>query len=555
LEPIPVRMLNEVQYCERLFYLMHVQGLFEENADTIEGSMQHRRSEKRSRVKQQVSENFWDLTPQSLHLGDPSLNLVGKLDAISHEDGTWAPIEWKHSSAPDSSHVFYVGGFALSGVAWPNDQIQLCAQALLLQANGYDSNHGYLYYRGNKKRVRIDFTEGLISATKYCIDRARNLQSSEIPKPLVDSNKCFRCSLNYLCLPDETHYLMGSNSNIRRIVPDRVDGGVLYVSEHGSRLSKSGESLIIKNKNGEEVETVPIKDLVHVTIMGNVQCSTQLLHTLMYNGIAVSYLTSHGRLIGVSSPLSTKNIQLRSKQFLRLQHPETALKLAQWIVQAKIHNQRTILRRNGKASKEVLSQLMDLKKRALVTKNLAELLGIEGLASKYYFSAFPSMLKSGLIQAEEIMNGRNRRPPKDPINAMLSLGYTLLLRDMIAVCAGVGLDSHFGFFHQEVPGRPSLALDLMETFRPIIVDSVVIKAWNTKQIQLEDFYIGDDSCLLKKSGRQAFFRAYEQRMNELITHPTFGYKVSYRRILDVETRLFSRFLEGELQEYRPLMTR
>ena len=552
---IPIRMLNEIQYCERLFYLMHVQGFYEDNVDTVEGTTQHQKAELRRRKGDITAEDMWGQAPLSLTLGCDKLQLVGKLDAVKLEEGKWVPVEAKHSSSPDNKDYFSYDAFNLVGNAWPNDQIQLCAQGLLLRSNGYISDYGYIFYRGNRKRIRIDFSDELINATKRCIERAKELQiKEEIPRPLNDSNKCFRCSLNYICLPDETNYLLGASTNFRKIVSDRVDGGILYVSEQGACLGKSGDSLTISYKEGK-VDEIPIKDLVHVTVMGNVQCSTQLIHNLLASEIGISYLSTHGKLLGVTLPLTTKNIYLRQKQFVKFQHPETVLRLARWIVNAKISNQRTLLRRNGQASQQVLREMLELRDKALAADNIDTLRGIEGRAGRLYIESFSSMLKVKEVDGKTIMNGRNRRPPKDPVNALLSLGYTLLARDVMAACASVGFDPLFGFFHRIEPGRPALALDIMEPFRPLIVDSVVIRVLNTFEIKLEDFYWGQDSCQLKKTGRNVFFAAYERRMHETFRHPYFNYKVSYRRALDLEVRLLARYLEGELPEYRPLTTR
>lgn len=165
------------------------------------------------------------------------------------------------------------------------------------------------------------------------------------------------------------------------------------------------------------------------------------------------------------------------------------------------------------------------------------------------------MLKVSDVSPETLMKGRNRRPPKDPVNAMLSFGYTMLTKEMMAACANVGLDPLFGFFHSIEPGRPALALDLIEPFRPLIVDSLVIRAFNTQEIRIDDFYLGQDSCQLKKHARNRFFGIYERRLQETLTHPIFAYKLSYRRVLELEVRFLARYLQGELPEYRPLVTR
>lgn len=550
-------MLNEVQYCERLFHIMHIQGFFEESADTVEGTAQHKRAENRRRKGDMAPEDMWGAAPSSLHLGDVELELVGKLDAVVLEEKDWIPIESKHSSAPESNIPFQVEQFALDGNAWPNDQVQLCAQGLLLQANGYKSDYGYLYYRGNKKRVKILFTPNLTNATLHYINKAKKLAiAEEFPKPLMDSNKCFRCSMNYVCLPDETNYLLGISSNLRRIVPNRADGGVLYVSEPGARLGKSGETLTVSYKDGR-MDEIPIKALIHVSIFGNVQNSTQLAHTLMNSGISISYLSTHGTHVGTLSPLMTKNIYLRQKQFVKFQHPETALKLSRWIIYAKIANQRTLLRRNGSGAelKKILREMKDLRDKVLEAGNLETIRGLEGRAARLYMESFPAMLKHSAVDPHLLMNGRNRRPPKDPVNALLSLGYTLLVREFTAAAASVGLDPMFGFFHRIEPGRPALVLDLMEPFRPLIADSVALRTLNTQEIKVSDFYWGQDSCQLKKNGRNTYFAAYERRIHEELTHPAFGYKISYRRALDLEIRMLARYLEGELPEYRPLTTK
>ena len=152
-------------------------------------------------------------------------------------------------------------------------------------------------------------------------------------------------------------------------------------------------------------------------------------------------------------------------------------------------------------------------------------------------------------------NNRNRRPPRDPLNALLSLAYSVLAKDLTIVCHAVGFDPYLGFYHQPRFGRSSLALDLMEPFRPLIADSVVLNVVNTRMLTLKDFIQVGPAVALTPNGRKAFFRAYEQRMDTLVTHPLFGYRVSYRRILEIQTRLLARLLQGELQTYPVFMTR
>jgi CRISP-associated protein Cas1 len=204
--------------------------------------------------------------------------------------------------------------------------------------------------------------------------------------------------------------------------------------------------------------------------------------------------------------------------------------------------------------------------RAESAGSLEELLGIEGNAARLYFGDFAGMIKpddddfaSEKAQAAEIrrfdFEGRNRRPPRDPVNALLSLAYSLLAKDLTVACYAVGFDPYIGYYHQPRFGRPALALDLMEPFRPLIADSAVLTAINTEMVTARDFVQVGGSVALTAGGRKGFFRAYELRMDALVTHPLFDYRVSYRRLLEIQARLLARVLEGEIGEYPVFTTR
>jgi CRISPR-associated protein Cas1 len=200
--------------------------------------------------------------------------------------------------------------------------------------------------------------------------------------------------------------------------------------------------------------------------------------------------------------------------------------------------------------------------RAERSRSLEELLGLEGNAARLYFGSFAGMIK---VESEEgdvsdggfrfDFEGRNRRPPRDPVNALLSLGYSMLAKDLMIACYTVGFDPMMGFYHQPRFGRPSLALDLMEPFRPLVVDSAVLSAINTRMVTATDFIRAGDSVGLRPEGRKAFYRAYELRMDQLVTHPLFDYRVSYRRMLEIQARLLAKVLEGEIGHYPAFVTR
>jgi CRISP-associated protein Cas1 len=228
------------------------------------------------------------------------------------------------------------------------------------------------------------------------------------------------------------------------------------------------------------------------------------------------------------------------------------------MIAGKILNCRTLLRRNSRGD---VSSTMDALKRladqAREADSFSSLLGIEGTAARMYFGALPSMLVGDgePFGAEFSQLGRNRRPPRDPLNALLSFCYSMLTKDLVAVTLGVGFDPYFGVYHRFRYGRPSLALDLAEEFRPLIADSVVIGLLNTSEITSSDFIRRAGAVSLTADGRRTVLKAYERRLDTQIRHPVFKYRISYRRVLDVQARLLAAVLVGELPEYIPMVTR
>jgi CRISPR-associated protein Cas1 len=290
--------------------------------------------------------------------------------------------------------------------------------------------------------------------------------------------------------------------------------------------------------------------------------------------------------------LGLKNVFLRREQFHWAGSAWFCLELARALVAGKIRNSRTLLQRNHVEPPAIaLAHLKCMAEEAERAATLDELLGIEGNAARVYFEQFNGMIKAeegsgfgvqGSVEeqppelaasssTDQPSNSstaqaaapsfsfhfahRNRRPPRDPINALLSLAYSLLAKDLTIVCHAVGFDPFWGFYHQPRFGRPALALDLMEPFRPLIADSVVINAVNTRMVTARDFIRVGHSVALKPEGRRAFYRAYEQRVDTLVTHPLFGYRMNYRRVLEIQARLLARVLTGELKRYSVFVTR
>ena len=396
MEPLPIRMLNEHFYCPRLFYLMHVQGMWAESADTVEGSSQHERAEKRTRAKPPApaeDEQPWPAPPRDLTLADDALGLLGKLDALEEiqADGLtlWAPVDAKHAAPPDPERALSArDGTPLAPGAWPNDQMQLAAQGLLLQSNGYPAEYGFIYYRKTKQKVRVDFSAALLAAVRAELDCARATEGGALPPPLINSTKCPRCSLHNVCLPDETNWVLRrSDDPPGHVMPALADAGVVYVSEPGSYVGKKSDSLVISPPDDAPAIQIPWKDVFHVALAGAVQASTQLIQEALAHGRSVSWLTAGGRYLGGAFPPLARNFHLRRAQYALMDDPERRLNLARDLVTVKIVNCRTLLRRNGRDNKDTLVELRRLSAAAHRAKAMDELMGIEGLAARIYFPA------------------------------------------------------------------------------------------------------------------------------------------------------------------------
>ena len=376
-------------------------------------------------------------------------------------------------------------------------------------------------------------------------------------------------------LPEPRQPRLAGEGEVRRLIAPDVDTKVLYVNTPGVMVAKKGETVVVKDK-GDTLAEVRIKDLHHLAVFGAAQISTALIQTLCEAEVPVSYFSRGGWFYGLTRGHGLTNVFTRIKQFARAADPAQALPIARLFVYGKIRNQRTLLMRNHvEPPPNALRAMKHAASAALSAPNLPTLLGIEGAAALVYFRNFNGMIKGSddnddLLGLEETVKKRvgdaqkefnfdfktrNRRPPRDPVNALLSLAYSLLARDCTVAALAVGFDPYIGLYHQPRFGRPALALDVMEEFRPLIADSTVLTAINNRMIAPADFVQAGDAVNLTIAGRKRFFMAYEKRMSDTITHPLFDYKVSYRRAIELQFRLLARTLTGEIERYLPFTTR
>lgn len=556
---VPARMLNEFVYCPRLAILEWVEGEFEPNADTAEGTLRHAAVDRpgyRVRLRQSSGEGSeHSALPaagrieqlRSIELSDPELGLIAKIDLIEVDGDRVQPVDTKKGKRP---HV--------ARGAYEPERVQVCAQGLLLRKHGYRCDSGILYFAGSNERVLVEFDDELVSLTLTKLeDLKATAASGVLPPPLVDSPKCVRCSLAPICLPDETRFLRESAPPPRLLFPSSSHRFPLYVQQPGATVRKDGDLLVVFDRENEKLGEVRIREVSQLVLMGPVSATEAVYRALLSQGKPIVHLSSGGWLYGVSDGLPHSNVRLRQEQYRAADDPQRALRIARWIVAAKLMNQRVFLRRNGGEGvpEKVLSGLRHAAQAASRAETIDSLRGHEGNGGRLYFGHFASLLSAEAFRSRFRFDGRNRRPPRDPVNALLSFAYSMLAREWTTVCRAVGLDPFLGFYHAPRYGRPSLALDVMEPFRPLCADSTVVRVINNGEIAESDFIERLGMVNLTAKGRQKFLRSFEQRLSQEIVHPMFGYRVSYRRVFEIEARLLARHLLGELPSYHPLTTR
>ncbi|MCP5352269.1 MAG: CRISPR-associated endonuclease Cas1 [Chromatiales bacterium] len=549
--PLPARMVNEFSYCPRLAYLEWVQGEWEASGDTVQGNAVHKRVDNPGGKLPEPDEveETPKLHARSVTLESAQIGLVAKLDLLEADGDAVVPVDYKRGKRP---HV--------DKGAYEPERIQLCAQGLLLEAHGYTVDHGILYFAASKERVQVDFDDELRSRTQSAINGLRLMAAAgRIPPPLDDSPKCPRCSLVGICLPDEVNFLKKGGPSPRPMAVNRDEAMPVYVQANHAKVAKQGERLEISIDDAK-VSHARLIDTSQLVLMGNVYVTTPTLQELMRREIPVSWYSYGGWFLGHTVGVGHKNVELRTAQYKASFDPQACLRLARGWVEAKIANQRVILRRNWRgdgAPDELQTALKNDIRHARMAKSLEELLGIEGAAAARYFGVFGELIKPTESAGDFSFDftGRNRRPPPDPVNALLSFAYAMLTRTLHQTLTAVGLDAYRGFYHQPRYGRPSLALDMMEPFRPILADSAVLTAINNGEVRPSDFIRAGGGVALSPEGRKRFIAAFERRLSQEITHPIFGYRLSYRRLLEVQARLLGRFLLGELDDNPNLIVR
>lgn len=331
--------------------------------------------------------------------------------------------------------------------------------------------------------------------------------------------------------------------------------GTLYITQDDSFIGKTDERLTVR-ANKKTLIDVPLIKVDGVVVLGRATVSPAAVIELLERKIALSFLTHTGRYLGRLEPELTKNIFVRSAQWKAVAPSEPASHLVRGFVRGKLKNYRNaLLRAQREAPALQLQNAITQLEQAIApidsTGAIDSLRGLEGSGSAAYFGSFNSLIRAEGFE----FTTRNRRPPTDPVNALLSLGYALLRHDVQSAVNLVGFDPYLGYLHTQRYGRPSLALDLMEEFRPLVVDAVVLSGINRRVLSPQDFVKEpvSNAVSLTSEGLRSFLRLYEQKKQSKFKHPVLQTQCTYQEAFEIQARLLAKYLMGETDKYPPLV--
>lgn len=540
---IRVMGLHALVYCERLFYLEEVEEIRVADANIYSGRRLHDKLDKGPDI-------------YTLELASESLGIRGKLDCVKRQSGSLIVSEHKKGKSKGGEE------------AWPSDRLQVLAYTLLLaEHTGEIIQEARLRYHADNKSIRIEVDlEQARKEVAEVVSRARELRNAvERPPVAVSERLCRTCSLAPVCLPEEERFVRKDTDKAKRLFPADDDRRVIHLVEQGTSVRREGDQLVVYLPDGSK-KPLPGMMISALILHGNVQISTQCIHFCAANEIGVHWLSYGGHYIGAFSP-GAGGVQRRNRQFQAFQDPAVKTDLCKRLALAKMENQlRYVLRstrdkavtQRDQAIQGCIDQMRALiRSLGQITTSLSKtdlsedegkelintIRGLEGKAGVLYFRITPNILR---VEPHHLLyfDGRNRRPPKDPFNSLLSFGYALLYRDCMNALLSVGLDPAFGFMHTPRSAAYPLALDLMELFRVILWDLPMIGSINRNQWRKEDFDITRQQVWLNVDGRRKAIQIYENRKQEKWKHPVLDYSISYARTIELEARLLEKEWSG-----------
>lgn len=528
-----VMALHALGYCERLFYLEEVEEIRVADHRVYAGRELHAGLEAEE-------EGEW----ASLELEGSRLGLKGKVDALRRRGGEWIPYEHKRGRAWRDENN--------KPGPWQSDRWQVLAYALLLEdAFNVPVPEARIRYHSDNVTVRISIDEFARRELRRAIERAVQLSRSLERPPIAENERlCQRCSLAPVCLPEEVRQQMEPERDPTRLFPPDRDGTTLHVLTPGTAVGRSGDCLVVKPREGPPSKH-PVRQLESVLLHGFAQISTQAIHFCVHHGVSISWLSTSGRHIaGLTS--TTGQVQRRLRQYHALGDEATSLRLAKILVNAKIAGQIAYLRRlsrKASAERQKIAGNLRLMQNALSATHHASdkdrLRGQEGMAANAYFASLRELMSDSIPESLRFEN-RNRRPPIDRFNAILSFGYGLLHTAVTRGVLASGLEPSFGFFHTPRSSAHPLVLDLMELFRTTLWDLPLLGSLHRGQWDPEfDFTVTPTKVWLSDSGRSKAIGLFESRLEETWKHPVLKYSLSYARTIELEARLLEKEWTGE----------
>ena len=526
---IRVMALHALAYCERLYYLEEVEEIRVADHRVFAGRALHER----------IGEQNAEL--KNLILESEAWGIKGKIDYARYRDGHCVPFEHKR-------------GRSKGDQAWDSDRLQIIAYGVLLEGHiNKRIPEGRVHYHANNRTVRVPIDDSARAELRQAIKRAQVLAQSINRPPVADNdNLCANCSLAPVCLPEEERLLKAIKQDdsapyAQRLFPANDERKIIHITEVGSRIGKAGKQIVVMPKDGNPTK-MPSSDVAALVLHGGVQISAQTIHFAIANDIGVHWLTSGGAYVGGVSRAG--GVHRRLRQYEGLRDAKLRQRLTQCLIRSKLENQLGFLIRSGRNRKcldKIKDELNGIRAalRGLNSESAVDidvLRGHEGIGARYFFDALPCLLDPE--QKLMAFSGRNRHPPKDPFNAVLSFGYSLIYRDVMAAIIAVGLDPAIGFFHRPRSAAYPLALDVMELFRTALWDMPLLASINRRQWTDDDFSRTRQQVWLSSHGRKKAITIYETRKQNQWRHPVLDYSLSYARAIELEIRLLEKEWTG-----------
>jgi len=523
---IQISLVVHYCYCPRRAWL-ESQGEKIDSFQMQSGLSAHHRTD--SQLSRGPDEN------SSIEIYCKRLGISGKTDVVKMESQGLCIREYKSTPVRNKA------------VVTEGNRVQLALQTLCLREMGNSVISTEIYFTNHNQIVPVYLTEKDFACAERLVQETRTLiLSTSAPEALEDDVRCSFCSHVDLCLPDEKYL----KPVTRSIISKRNDLRVIYLTTPGAYVHlKKGRMLV--EKEDEPVAEIPLETIQAVQVHGNVNLSGGLIKELMQRDIPLQWCTTSGRLLGWTVSSSGPNGSTRLEQHVLSN--QGSLQLSREFIAAKIANQTTQLRRSG-TQPDVVSALRTLQHRCDGVHDNEELLGLEGRAADLYFSHWPDLITEEQ-RPSWTWEGRSGRPAHDAINSMLNYAYALLLADSVKAIISCGLDPHAGFLHSSSRNKPALALDLMEEFRAPVADSVVQTCINCQIVKPTDFVDVLGSVRMDQGARRQLISTYERRMATEFMHPTFKYRVTWHRALEIQARQILGFIEHSQTKYQGIHVR